>query len=115
MEVIFVHKKVNMKRSSFLKSLIGIPFVKVVVDNLEKPKAELVSTNSHTEMTGTAGYPSIKTSGSVKEHYPSPTPSVTCSCTPTPSVSCSTTPTPSMTRTISISKTTEPHPSVKPK
>ena len=105
MEVIFVHKKVNMKRSSFLKSLIGIPFVKVVVDNLEKPKAELVSTNSHTEMTGTACYPSIKTSGSIKEHYPSPT----------PSVSCSTTPTPSMTRTISISKTTKPHPSVKSK
>lgn len=94
-----------MKRSSFLKTLIGIPFVKVVVDNLERPKAELVSTNSHTEMTGTACYPSIKTSGSVKEHYPSPTPSVSCSTTPTPSMIC----------TISISKTTKPHPSVKPK
>lgn len=107
MEVIFVHKKVNMKRSSFLKSLIGIPFVKVAVDNLEKPKAELVSTNYHTEMTGTACYcyPSITPSGSVKKHYTSPTPSISASPTPTPS----------MTRTISISKTTEPHPSVKPK
>jgi hypothetical protein len=59
MEVIFVHKKVNMKRSSFLKTLIGLPFAKVAIGNIENPKESFVSsTNDHTEMTGTAYYAS---------------------------------------------------------